>query len=161
MPPYQGGGEMIENVSFTGTTFNQLPFKFEAGTPNYADTIALAEAIKYLQIVGLDAIAAHEHQLLQYGYQKLSTLEGIKFYGTAANKTSVISFNIEGIHPYDVGMVLDKMGIAVRTGTHCTEPIMQHYGIPGTVRASLAMYNTMAEMDALYNGLVKVIQMFK
>lgn len=160
MPPYQGGGEMIENVSFEKTTFNKLPFKFEAGTPNYADTIALAEALKYINNIGIDNIADYETELLHYGEEKLKTVPGLKFVGTAANKTSVISFNIDGLHSYDVGMILDKMGIAVRTGTHCTEPIMIHYGITGTVRASFAFYNTKEEIDKLYDGLIKVVEMF-
>lgn len=159
MPPYQGGGEMIENVSFEKTTFNQLPFKFEAGTPNYADTIAMAEAIKYVSAIGLENIAAYEKELLNYAEEKLRSLPGIEFYGTAHEKTSVISFNLHGAHPFDVGTLLDKMGIAVRTGTHCTEPVMQHFGIPGTVRASFAFYNTKKEVDGLYLGLQKVVQM--
>ena len=159
MPPYQGGGEMIENVSFEKTTFNQLPFKFEAGTPNYADTIAMAEAIKYVSAIGLENIAAYEKELLNYAEEKLRSLPGIEFYGTAYEKTSVISFNLHGAHPFDVGTLLDKMGIAVRTGTHCTEPVMQHFGIPGTVRASFAFYNTKKEVDGLYLGLQKVVQM--
>lgn len=160
MPPYQGGGEMIESVSFEKTTYNQLPYKFEAGTPNYADTIALSAAIAYVQQIGLETIAAYEHELLLYAEEKLKTIPGLVFIGTAKNKTSVISFNINGLHAYDVGMILDKMGIAVRTGTHCTEPIMLRYGIPGTVRASFAFYNTKSEIDELYKGLLRVIEMF-
>jgi cysteine desulfurase/selenocysteine lyase len=160
MPPYQGGGEMIESVSFEKTTYNQLPFKFEAGTPNYVDSIALATAIDYVQQIGLENIAAYEHELLLYGEEKLKTIPELEFVGTAKNKTSVISFNIKGLHSYDVGMILDKMGIAVRTGTHCTEPIMLRYGIPGTVRASFAFYNTKHEIDELYKGLLRVIEMF-
>jgi len=160
MPPYQGGGEMIENVSFEETTFNKLPYKFEAGTPNYVDTIALAEAINYVTAIGLDQISAYEHELLVYGQQKLSAIPGLRIIGNAKNKTSVISFVIDGTHPFDVGMILDKMGIAVRTGTHCTEPIMLKYGISGTVRASFAFYNTKEEIDILCQGLEKVVQMF-
>jgi len=160
MPPYQGGGEMIENVSFEKTTFNELPYKFEAGTPNYPDTIALAEAIKYVTAIGIDKIAAYEKELLEYGHEKLCAVPGLKIVGTAKNKTSVISFNINGLHSFDVGMILDKMGIAVRTGTHCTEPIMLRYGIPGTVRASFAFYNTKEEIDKLYEGLLKVVELF-
>jgi len=160
MPPYQGGGEMIENVSFEEITYNKLPYKFEAGTPNYVDTIALGEALKYVQNVGIENIANYEAELLSYAHDKLSTIPGIIIYGTAKNKTSVISFLIEGLHPYDIGMILDKMGIAVRTGTHCTEPIMLHFGIPGTVRASFAFYNTKEEIDKLYEGLQKVVEMF-
>ncbi len=159
MPPYQGGGEMIETVSFEKTTFNQLPYKFEAGTPNYADTIALAEAISYVSSIGLENIAAYEKELLHDAEKKLRTLPGIEFYGTASEKTSVLSFNLHKSHPYDVGTLLDKMGIAVRTGTHCTEPVMQHFGISGTVRASFAFYNTKKEVEELYQALQKVIKM--
>jgi cysteine desulfurase/selenocysteine lyase len=151
---------MIDSVSFEKTTYNQLPFKFEAGTPNYADTIALASAIKYISDIGIDNIAAYEKELLYYGEAKLKTIPGLEFVGTAKNKTSVISFNIKGLHSFDVGTILDKMGIAVRTGTHCTEPVMQHYGITGTVRASFAFYNTKEEIDKLHEGLLKVVEMF-
>ncbi len=161
MPPYQGGGEMIESVSFEKTTFNQLPYKFEAGTPNYVDTIALAEAIKYVNELGIENIAAYESELLIYGQTKLLTIPGLEIIGNAWNKASVISFNLKGLHPFDVGTILDKMGIAVRTGTHCTEPVMQHFGIPGTVRASFAFYNTKQEIDELYKGLLKVVELFK
>jgi cysteine desulfurase/selenocysteine lyase len=160
MPPYQGGGEMIESVSFEKTTYNQLPFKFEAGTPNYADSIALAAAIDYLTALGLDKVAAYEKELLDYAEAKLLTIPGLEIIGTARHKTSVISFNIKGLHAYDVGTLLDKMGIAVRTGTHCTEPVMIHYGISGTVRASFAFYNTRDEIDQLHQGLLKVIELF-
>lgn len=160
MPPYQGGGEMIETVSFEGTTYNKLPFKFEAGTPNYTDSIALAAAIKYVTEIGIANIADYEGELLHYGEEKLKRIPGLKIFGTAKNKTSVISFNIDGLHSFDVGMILDKLGIAVRTGTHCTEPVMTHYGITGTVRASFAFYNTKEEIDSLYNGLLKVVEMF-
>jgi len=160
MPPFQGGGEMIESVSFEKTTFNELPFKFEAGTPNYTGSIALAEAIRYVTNWGIENIAQYETELLHYATDKLKSIQGLEIVGNAKNKTSVISFNIKGIHSYDVGMILDKLGIAVRTGTHCTEPVMTHYGIPGTVRASFAFYNTKEEVDALYNGLLKVVEMF-
>lgn len=160
MPPFMGGGEMIETVSFEKTTFNKLPFKFEAGTPNYTGSIALAEAIRYVTNLGIENIAQYETELLHYATNKLKTVPGLEIVGNAKNKTSVISFNIKGIHSYDVGMILDKLGIAVRTGTHCTEPVMSHYGIPGTVRASFAFYNTKSEIDALYNGLIKVVEMF-
>jgi len=160
MPPFQGGGEMIESVSFDKTTFNELPFKFEAGTPNYTGSIALAEAIRYVTNLGIENIAQYETELLHYATDKLKSIQGLEIVGNAKNKTSVISFNIKGIHSYDVGMILDKLGIAVRTGTHCTEPVMTHYGIPGTVRASFAFYNTKEEVDALYNGLLKVVEMF-
>ncbi len=160
LPPYQGGGEMIETVSFEKTTYNKLPYKFEAGTPNYADTIAMAEAINYISEIGIENIANYETELLKYGEDKLKTIPGLEIIGTAQNKTSVISFNINGLHSFDVGMILDKMGIAVRTGTHCTEPVMAHYGITGTVRASFAFYNTKKEIDKLYEGLLKVVEMF-
>ncbi|WP_227006085.1 cysteine desulfurase [Marinifilum sp. N1E240] len=160
MPPWQGGGEMIKEVKFEGTTFNELPFKFEAGTPNYIDAIGLGAAIEYVENIGLEAIDAHEQELLKYATKKLLSVDGLRIYGTADNKTSVISFLVEGIHFYDMGMLLDQMGIAVRTGSHCTEPIMQHFGIDGTVRASFSFYNTKEEIDALYNGILKVCKMF-
>ncbi|MDE5419372.1 cysteine desulfurase [Labilibaculum sp. DW002] len=160
MPPWQGGGEMIQEVSFEKTTYNELPFKFEAGTPNYIDAIGLGAAIDYVETIGLDSIDAYEQDLLKYATEKFEAIPGMKIYGTAKNKTSVISFLIDGIHFYDMGMLLDQMGIAVRTGTHCTEPVMQHFGIEGTVRASFAFYNTKEEIDSLYNGILKVCKMF-
>ena len=160
MPPWQGGGEMIKEVRFEGTTFNELPFKFEAGTPNYIDAIGLGAAIEYVENIGLENIDAYEQELLAYATEKLSTIDGLRIYGTAKEKTSVISFLVEGIHFYDMGMLLDQMGIAVRTGTHCTEPVMQHFGIDGTIRASFSFYNTKEEIDALYNGILKVCKMF-
>lgn len=160
MQPYQGGGEMIESVSFDEIVYNKLPYKFEAGTPNYVDTIALGTALEYVQEIGIDAIADYEAELLAYGEAKLLTIPGLKIYGTAQHKTSVISFLIDGLHPFDVGTILDKMGIAVRTGTHCTEPIMLKFGITGTVRASFAFYNTKEEIDELYSGIKKVVEMF-
>ncbi|NOU61595.1 cysteine desulfurase [Marinifilum sp. JC070] len=160
MPPWQGGGEMIKEVRFEGTTFNELPFKFEAGTPNYIDAIGLGAAIEYVENIGLENIDAYEQELLAYATEKLSGIEGLRIYGTAEHKTSVISFLVDGIHFYDMGMLLDQMGIAVRTGTHCTEPVMQHFGIDGTVRASFSFYNTKEEIDALYKGILKVCKMF-
>jgi cysteine desulfurase/selenocysteine lyase len=160
MPPWQGGGEMIQEVSFEKTTYNELPFKFEAGTPNYIDAIGLGAAIDYVEAIGLDAIDAYEQELLAYATEKLMAIPNMKIYGTAKNKTSVISFLVEGIHFYDMGMLLDQMGIAVRTGTHCTEPVMQHFGIEGTVRASFAFYNTKEEIDVLLAGIEKVCKMF-
>jgi len=160
MPPWQGGGEMIETVSFEKTTFNELPFKFEAGTPNYVGNIALGAAIKYVENIGIENIAAYEKDLLDYATEKLSTIPGMKIYGNAKNKASLISFLIDDIHPYDLGTLLDKMGLAVRTGTHCAETVMQHYDIPGTVRASFALYNTKEEIDALYDGIMKVCKIF-
>lgn len=160
LPPYQGGGEMVESVSFEKTTYNELPYKFEAGTPNYIDATALSTAINYLENIGIENIAAYEKELLRYGTEKLSAIINITFYGTAANKTSVISFLLNGIHHYDTGMILDKLGIAVRTGTHCSEPVMHRFKIEGTVRASFALYNTKEEIDALAEGLKKVNEMF-
>ncbi len=159
LPPYQGGGEMIAEVSFEKTTYADLPFKFEAGTPNICGGIAFGAALDYMNSIGFDNIAAHENELLKYATQELLKIEGIKIYGPSANKTSVISFNLEGIHPYDIGSILDKMGIAVRTGHHCTQPIMDFYKIPGTVRASFAFYNTLQEVDALVNAVKKAKMM--
>ncbi len=159
LPPYQGGGEMIESVTFERTTYNQLPFKFEAGTPSVGDVIGLGEAISFMQEVGVDAIAAHEDELLRYATSSLSQLPGIRFFGTAPQKTSVLSFLLGDAHPYDVGTLLDQLGIAVRTGHHCTQPIMDRYGIPGTVRASFAVYNTKEEVDGLYKALKRIMPM--
>ena len=159
LPPYQGGGEMIDQVTFEKTTYAGLPHKFEAGTPNICGGIAFGAAIDYMNAIGFDNISNYEHELLEYGTQKLLEIEGLKIYGTSKNKTSVISFNLEGIHPYDVGTLLDKMGIAVRTGHHCTQPIMDFYNIPGTVRASFAFYNNKEEIDALVSGVKKAKMM--
>ena len=161
MPPYQGGGEMISRVSFEKTTFNELPFKFEAGTPDIAGVVGLGAAIEYLQGIDMEALREYEHQLLTYATEQLSTIEGIRFIGTATEKASVISFLIDGLHPYDVGAILDKLGIAVRTGHHCAQPLMDRFGIPGTVRASMAFYNTFEEIDALVNGVKKAIDLLK
>ncbi len=160
MPPWQGGGEMIKEVTFEKTTYNELPFKFEAGTPNYIDAIGLGAAIDYVEAIGLDEIDAYEQELLAYATAKFDAIPSLRIYGTSKNKTSVISFLVEGIHFYDMGMLLDQMGIAVRTGTHCTEPVMQHFGIDGTVRASFAFYNTKEEIDTLFVGIEKVCKMF-
>lgn len=159
LPPYQGGGEMIDQVTFEKTTYAGLPHKFEAGTPNICGGIAFGAAINYMNAIGFDNIANYEHDLLEYGTKKLLEIEGLKIYGTSKNKTSVISFNLDGIHPYDVGTLLDKMGIAVRTGHHCTQPIMDFYNIPGTVRASFAFYNTKEEIDALVTAVKKAKMM--
>lgn len=159
LPPYQGGGEMIKEVSFEKTTYADLPHKFEAGTPNIAGGIVLGTAIDYLNSVGLDAIASYEHELLEYGTQKLLEIDELKIVGTAANKASVISFNVGNIHPYDIGAIVDKMGIAVRTGHHCTQPVMNFFDIPGTVRASFAFYNTKEEIDALAEAVRKAQRM--
>jgi len=159
IPPYQGGGDMVDCVTFERTTYNELPFKFEAGTMNYTGAIGLGAAIEYVQSVGIEEIIEYEHRLLAYATEKLSAIDKLRIYGTAKNKISVISFLLEGIHPYDAGMVLDKMGIAVRTGTHCTQPVMDHFRISGTIRASMVFYNTMEEIDKLEAGIRKVIAM--
>ncbi len=158
LPPYQGGGEMIETVTFEKTTYAGLPHKFEAGTPNICGGIAFGVALDYLNSVGFEAIAEYETELLNYGTEKLQEIEGLRIYGTA-NKTAVISFNIEGIHPYDIGSILDKLGVAVRTGHHCAQPIMAFYNIPGTVRASFAFYNTKQEIDVLVESVKKAKMM--
>ena len=155
LPPYQGGGEMIAEVTFDKTTYAELPHKFEAGTPNICGGIAFGAAIEYMNTIGFDAISKYEQELLEYATEKLLGIEGLKIYGTSKNKTSVISFNLEGIHPYDVGTILDKMGIAVRTGHHCAQPIMDYFKIPGTVRASFAFYNTKSEIDSLVSAIKK------
>ncbi|GGH13538.1 cysteine desulfurase [Sphingobacterium alkalisoli] len=161
MPPYQGGGDMIKDVTFEKTTYNELPLKFEAGTPNIEAGICLANAIDYIEEIGLDQIKAYEDELLNYATTRLAEVEGIKFIGTSAQKSSVISFVIEGVHPYDVGVILDKLGIAVRTGHHCAQPVMDQFHIPGTVRASLAMYNTKDEVDSLVEGVKRAVNMLK
>ncbi len=160
MPPYQGGGEMIGHVSFEGTTFAELPFKFEAGTPDYVDIAAMRRALEYIGEVGIDNIADHEHKLLEYTTGRLlEEIPGIEIYGNAPNKCAVISFNIQGAHHYDVGMLLDKLGVAVRTGHHCAQPLMHALGIEGCVRASFAVYNTKAEADAFVDALKRVASM--
>ncbi|WP_320051844.1 cysteine desulfurase [uncultured Acetobacteroides sp.] len=161
MPPYQGGGDMIAHVKLpTGTTWAELPLKFEAGTTNYIGAVGLGAAIRYIEEIGLKNIQAHEHSLLHYANQRLSTIGSLTVYGKAPHKAAIVSLLLNGIHMLDTGMVLDKLGIAVRTGTHCTEPIMDHFGIDGTVRASFAMYNTKEEVDRLYEALLVVQQMF-
>jgi len=155
LPPYQGGGEMIKEVTFEKTTYADLPHKFEAGTPNIAGVIAFGVAIDYLNSVGFNDIQSYENELLNYATNQLLDIEGLRIYGTSSNKTAVISFNIEGIHPYDIGTIVDKLGIAVRTGHHCTQPIMDFYKIPGTVRASFAFYNTKTEIDSFIEAVKK------
>jgi len=155
LPPYQGGGEMIAEVTFEKTTYADLPHKFEAGTPNICGGIAFGTALDYMNSIGFESIAAYENELLEYATNKLLQIEGLKIYGTSAHKTSVISFNIEGIHPYDIGTIVDKLGIAVRTGHHCAQPIMDFYKIPGTVRASFAFYNTKEEIDIFIDAVKK------
>jgi len=161
MPPYQGGGEMIKEVTYQKTTYNDLPYKFEAGTPNIADVVAFNFSMQFINELGKDNIAAHEHELLSYATEKVSALKGIKLIGTAKNKVSVLSFLAEGIHPFDIGQMLDTRGIAVRTGHHCTQPLMDHLGIEGTVRASFAVYNTKQEIDSLVEGLDRIIRFMK
>jgi cysteine desulfurase/selenocysteine lyase len=160
MPPYQGGGEMIANVSFEKSTYNELPFKFEAGTPNVGGAIAFKSALEYLEAIGLDAIKEHEHQLLSYATAEMEKLEDIIIYGKAKNKAALISFLIKDIHPFDAGTMIDQMGIALRTGHHCAQPIMDKFHIPGTIRASFAMYNSMEEVDAFIAALKKVKAIF-
>jgi len=159
IPPYQGGGEMIATVTFEKTTYNELPFKFEAGTPDYIGSTALAEALRYVQKIGLENIAGHEHELLTYCTKRLSEIKDIRIIGTAENKSSVISFLVGNIHPYDIGMLLDKLGIAVRTGHHCAQPLIDSLGIPGTVRTSFAFYNTKEEIDVFIDALKRVVVM--
>ena len=161
LPPYQGGGEMIAEVRFEKTTYADLPHKFEAGTPNIAGGIAFGAALDYMNGIGLAAIATYEQELLDYGTDKLKAIEGVKIYGEAPQKTAVISFNVNEIHPYDIGSILDKLGIAVRTGHHCAQPIMDFYKIPGTVRASFSFYNTKEEIDMMIKALNRAIQMLK
>ena len=160
LPPYQGGGEMIANVTFEKTTFNELPFKFEAGTPDYVGSAALGEAIRYIENLGLENIFLQEEELLRYATEKLQQIEGLKIFGNAKQKSPVISFLVGEIHPYDMGMLLDRLGIAVRTGHHCAQPLMDVLGIEGTMRASFAFYNTEAEIDALVAGIERVKGMF-
>ena len=156
LPPYQGGGEMIKDVTFEKTTYNELPYKFEAGTPSVGDVLGLGAAIDYIHGLGMEMIVRHEQQLMDYAMQKLDTVPNIRFIGTAPGKVGVISFLLGNAHPYDVGTLLDKLGVAVRTGHHCTQPIMDRYGIPGTVRASFASYTTTADIDALHDALIRI-----
>lgn len=160
LPPYQGGGEMIQTVSFERTTFNELPYKFEAGTPDYIGTTALAKAIDYMNSIGIERIAAYEHELTQYATERLLSIEGMRIFGTAQQKGSVISFLVGDIHHFDMGTLLDRLGIAVRTGHHCAQPLMQRLGVEGTVRASFALYNTKEEIDVFVKGIERVRTMF-
>lgn len=161
MPPYQGGGEMIKDVTFERTTYNELPFKFEAGTPTVGDVLGLGTAIDFINQTGIENIASHEHELTEYATSQLMQIDGMRIFGNAPEKTSVISFLIGDAHPYDVGTLLDKLGIAVRTGHHCTQPIMDRYGIPGTVRASFAAYNTREEVDTLISAIKRIAPMLQ
>ncbi|MDO5571948.1 MAG: cysteine desulfurase [Bacteroidales bacterium] len=161
MPPYQGGGEMIANVSFEKTTYNELPYKFEAGTPDYIGSTALSTALEYIEKIGIDNIAHYEHELLSYATSELLKISGVKIFGNAKEKSSVLSFLIDGIHHYDMGLLLDKQGIAVRTGHHCAQPLMTYLGVEGTVRASFSFYNTKDEIDIFIKGVKRVVQMFQ
>ena len=161
LPPYQGGGEMIEEVTFEKTTYADLPHKFEAGTPNICGGIAFGAALDYMNAIGFEAIGSYEDELLQYANEQLTQIEGLRIYGDNKQKTAVISFNIDSIHPYDVGTLLDKMGIAVRTGHHCAQPIMDYYKIPGTIRASFAFYNTKDDVDTFVNGVQRAVAMLR
>lgn len=160
MPPYQGGGEMIARVTFEKTTYERLPYKFEAGTPDYVGTHALAVALQYVSHIGMEAIAAHEHALTQLAMEQMRGIKGMQLYGETEDKGAVVAFNIEGIHHLDLGTLLDRLGIAIRTGHHCAQPLMQHYGVEGMARASFALYNTKAEVEALVAGIERVRRMF-
>jgi cysteine desulfurase/selenocysteine lyase len=159
MPPYQGGGEMIDLVTIDKTTYNKLPFKFEAGTPNIVGPIGLAAAIKYINAINFDEVMAYEDEVLEYGLEKLREIDGITVYSNAKRHASIMAFNVEGVHHFDLGTLLDTKGVAVRTGHHCTQPIMTSLGIEGTVRASLALYNTKEEIDILVTAIRKVLKM--
>lgn len=161
MPPFMGGGEMIETVTFEKTTYNVLPYKYEAGTPDYVGSVALAAACDYIDSIGLENIAAYEHSLLSYATEKLSSIEGLRIIGQATEKSGVLSFVVEGVHPFDIGTMIDKLGIAVRTGHHCAEPLIDWYKIPGTVRTSFAFYNTMSEIDYLHSSLNRVLNILR
>jgi len=161
MPPYQGGGDMISSVTFEKTTYNKIPFKFEAGTPNVEGSVGLGAAIEYLNAIGMDRIQAYEHELLGYATGKISAIPGVRIIGTARERAGVLSFILEGVHPHDIGTILDQEGIAIRTGHHCAQPIMQRFGIPATARASFAFYNTKAEVDALARGIERVKEVFR
>jgi len=160
MPPYQGGGEMIAHVTFEKTTYEGLPYKFEAGTPDYVASHALAVALDYVDRLGMDRIAAHERRLTRYAMERLGAIKGMKLYGTTDNKDAVVAFNVGDIHPLDLGTLLDRLGIAIRTGHHCAQPLMQRCGVEGMARASFALYNTRAEVDALAEGIERVRKMF-
>lgn len=161
MPPFMSGGDMVDKVSFARTTFAPLPLKFEAGTANFIGAVLLAEAIGYLQALPQAEVAAHEHHLLEYATEQLSKIEGLKIYGTTANKAPIVSFNVEGCDHYDIGMILDKMGIAIRTGHHCAQPVMERYGVNGMCRASFGLYNNTADIDALVRGVERAVRMLR
>ncbi len=161
MPPYQGGGDMISSVTFEKTTYNRLPYKFEAGTPNIAGVVGLGAAVDYLNEIGVEAVARHENEILTYATEKLLEIPGLTIVGQARQKAGVLSFVYEGIHPHDIGTILDKEGIAVRTGHHCAQPVMEFFGVPATARASLAVFNNREDVDALVKGIHKVIEVFR
>ena len=161
MPPFLCGGDMVDRVSFERTTYAPLPLKYEAGTSNYIGAIGMGEAVRYLQGLDMQAVEQYEHELTAYAEQLLSQVDGLRIYGTTEGKCSIVSFNVEGVHPYDMGMILDKLGIAVRTGQHCAEPVMQHYGVTGMCRASIAMYNTRSEVEALHRGVERAVRMLR
>ncbi|MFI3296539.1 MAG: cysteine desulfurase [bacterium] len=161
MPPFHGGGEMIENVTFEKTTYNKLPYKFEAGTPDYVGSVALAAALDYVESIGIDEIAAYEHKLLAYATEKMLTIEGLRIIGTAAHKSAVISFVIDGVHSFDIGTMLDKLGVAIRTGHHCAEPLTHRFGVSGTARVSFAFYNTIEEIDYFIASLQRVLMILR
>ncbi len=161
MPPFMGGGDMVDTVTFARTTYAPVPLKFEAGTANFVGAIALGEAVKFVEKFDPAEVEAHERALLEYAAQRLSAIGGLRIYGTTADKCAILSFNVEGVHPYDMGMILDKLGIAVRTGQHCAEPVMDHYGVGGMCRASFALYNTLAEADALAAGVERAVRMLR
>ena len=161
MPPFMGGGDMVDRVSFEKTTYAPVPLKFEAGTANYIGAIGLAEAMRFLRTLDMEAVEAHEQELLRYATEQLQRIEGLRIYGTTPNKCAILSFNVEGVHGYDMGMILDKLGIAIRTGQHCAEPVMHHFGVQGMCRASLALYNTREEIDALVRGVERAVRMLR
>jgi cysteine desulfurase/selenocysteine lyase len=161
MPPFMGGGDMVDKVTFAKTTYAPLPLKYEAGTSNFIGAVGLAEAIDYVNSIGVEAIERHEREVLRYMTEQLSKIEGLRIYGTTQNKCPIVSFTIDGTHPYDVGMILDKLGVAIRTGHHCAEPVMTHYGVTGMCRASIGMYNTLEEVDVLVAGIERAVRMLK
>ena len=161
MPPFMGGGDMVDKVTFAKTTYAPLPLKYEAGTSNFIGAVGLMEAIDYVNSIGVEAIERHEQEILRYMTERLSTIDGLRIYGTTENKCPIVSFTIEGTHPYDVGMILDKLGVAIRTGHHCAEPVMTHFGVTGMCRASIGMYNTLEEVDVLVAGIERAVRMLK
>ena len=161
MPPFLGGGDMVDRVTFARTTYAPVPLKFEAGTANFVGAIGLGEAVRYVQQFDPAEVEAHERALLDRATERLGAIDGLRIYGTTADKCAIVSFNVEGVHPYDMGMILDKLGIAVRTGHHCAEPVMDHYGVTGMCRASFALYNTEAEVDALAAGVARAVRMLR